>query len=106
MNSRQQQALSILTLVPELGSTLTRRCLETMDSGQAVVESTVPELACIKGIDHDRAVEICTELDRLADGRELDVENQLVDQSNMTLLAPYERRIRLRYATSLIHHSS
>jgi len=86
MNSEQRDALLTLGLTPGLGPTLTRRCLDALGSARAVVEADVNTLTTIEGIGKTRARSIRQNLDELADGKQLELEKQLIDEHGAAVL--------------------
>ena len=99
MNEAELRSWLTLTLAPGLGSTLTRRCVDAMGSPAAVLQSGVAELEAIRGIGRKKATLIHSELDRLADGRQVDAEWELIERQGARLLTPSDGG----YPTALLH---
>ena len=75
-----------LSLVPGLGPTLTRRCIEHFGSAEATLQAAPEQLAAIDGIGKNRAGTIRRNIDKLQDGKALANEKQLIAEHNITLL--------------------
>ncbi len=99
MDDRELRALLTLTLVPGLGSTLTRRCVEAMGTAAAVVQAGVGALESIRGIGRKKAAQFRYELDGLADGRAVDAEWELIERHGVSLVTPSDDD----YPRGLVH---
>jgi DNA processing protein len=87
MIDRERHALLTLTLVPGLGPTLTRRCVEAMGGALAVLDASVGQLAQVRGIGPKRAPAIRGALDGLSDGAALEQELALIGTHGARVLA-------------------
>lgn len=87
MNDREQDALIALSLVPGLGPTLTRRCMEAIGPPQALLTATVSDLADVRGIGRKKAPQIRCELDKRLGGQDIDEEKRLIEACGAKLLA-------------------
>ncbi len=87
MQEPQRSALLTLSLVPGLGPTLTRRCLELFGTARCALNASPAELAQVQGIGTRRSSDIRREIDALANGKALAKELALIDEHNVTLIA-------------------
>ncbi len=78
----------VLSLAPGLGPTLTQRCLDTLESPEAVVHAPVETLAQVQGIGLMRAQAIRRGLDELLQGDRVAKEEAMLAAHGVTLLVP------------------
>ncbi|MEX1088274.1 MAG: DNA-processing protein DprA [Phycisphaeraceae bacterium] len=87
MNGSQLDALLLLSLVPGLGPTLTRRCLEAAGSAEAVLDWPAAQFARVDGIGGGGASEIRKAIDRLLRDGELAREKEAIERAGTTVIA-------------------
>ena len=86
MSLDRVDAWLLLALTPGLGPTLTRRCVETLGSPQAVVDASATQLAGVEGIGRRTADTLAAGLARTRSDHALDREKQLIAEHGVTLL--------------------
>lgn len=85
MDPAATDAMLTLSLVPGLGPTLTRRCIEQFGNAASALDASAGSLAEIKGIGRQGARKMRAEMDRLSDGRALAREKKLIEEFGVEL---------------------
>ena len=87
MEAAERDAMLTLNLVPGLGPTLIRRCIEAFGSAQAALEASIRGLTSVKGISERVARNVKRSIEEFqADQSSIDRERQLIEKHGVTLI--------------------
>lgn len=87
MEAAERDAMLTLNLVPGLGPTLIRRCIEAFGSAQAALEASIRGLSSVKGISERVARNVKRSIEEFqADQSSIDRERQLIEKHGVTLI--------------------
>ena len=82
MEAAERDAMLTLNLVPGLGPTLIRRCIEAFGSAQAALEASIRGLTSVKGISERVARNVKRSIEEFqADQSSIDRERQLIEST-------------------------
>ena len=74
-----------LSLVPGLGPTLIRRCLESLGSLSAVINASLGDLVAVEGIGPETATKVLAQIDSSQMDQSLVLEKQLIEEYGVSL---------------------